>query len=229
MITYRIFAFILKRLTATALTAIAATILFAGFAPQAHAAGGALKPADGIAVDRNNGMIRNCTLGFVFKGDARALTASHCGEIGQQIRTPDGSPVGLVVAHGSEDIRIIDIATDLKVYGDVEGVGTVSGYMTLDELNRTRPLLCKKGVTTGLTCGTMTGTAKDSYFTFGGGSDEGDSGAPIYAITPEGKILAAGILSGHAEEDPHTVFACIMSAAAVENRHRFWFTDPPGI
>jgi hypothetical protein len=148
-----------------------------------------------------------CTLGFVLAGSdgmAEGLTAAHCGEVGRPVTTVDGTRVGTIVAHGPEgaDIARVDIATSLTVYAQVGTIGTVHDIIDVATLNAQRPLLCKQGITTGLSCGPLIGKATEGYMTFAASTEHGDSGSPVYALTRSGELVAAGILEGSEVENP---------------------------
>lgn len=153
-----------------------------------------------------------CTLGFVFAGSdgmAEGLTAAHCGEVGNKVTAADGTMVGTIVAHGPSgaDIARVDIATSLTVYAQVGTIGSVHDIIDIETLNSQRPLLCKQGITTGLSCGPLVGRATDGYMTFTAATEHGDSGSPVYALTRSGELLAAGILEGSEIDNPQVAVA----------------------
>lgn len=191
--------------------AIAASPVPALAAPAAGPAG-QLKPSSRIDIAATTDQAAVCTLGFVFTGRdgmAEALTAAHCGAIGTKVTTERGIAVGTIVDHGASgaDIARIDISTELTVYADVADIGEVSDTISVAALNEQRPLLCKKGVSSGLTCGPLVGTATAGYFEFAAASKEGDSGSPVYALTRKGDLLAAGILEGSPVGQPNVAVA----------------------
>ena len=166
-----------------------------------------VKPSISIRVDEDT----RCTLGFVFAdsaGLAFGLTAKHCGDKGDEVTTERGTHIGTVTlqAPGDTDVEMIAIDSPLPVYTDVDQIGKVAGIITHEDLKVTRPLLCKKGARTGLSCGPLI-TAEPGWFSFAAQTDHGDSGAPVYALTRQGTLLAAGILEGSNKERPGEVVA----------------------
>jgi hypothetical protein len=182
----------------TSLAAVSAAI-FAVMAPAVSVASpGTLSPADPLLVDSATGS-RTCTLGFLFTGVdgyARGVTAGHCGEVGEMATTTSGNSVGKIAKQGRGDLALIDIRTDLRVFGKIPGIGEVRGVITPEEINRTQPLLCKRGIASGLVCGHLTAPAESTFFVMSGGSVSGDSGSPVWATAEDGSLRAAGIVSG---------------------------------
>ncbi|MBM4574702.1 hypothetical protein GS896_25390 [Rhodococcus hoagii] len=195
----------------SASSAIAIATIYPG---MATAAPGILSPADPLVVAAADGASNTCTLGFLFSGPdgyARGMTAAHCGAVGQKASTTSRQQVGTVIEHGKDDIALIDVATELRVFGTVPGIGEVRGVITPDEINRTQPLLCKRGIASGLTCGYLTSPAEDNYFVMSGGSLHGDSGSPVWAIDSSGSLRAAGIVSGVMDDGSGDVYVIPVS------------------
>lgn len=196
---------------ALALSVGVSTSVAAAAPPGAPAAfPGYLLAATGTTASNHDGTINRCTLGFVVIGSdglARALTAAHCGKVGDQIFTRDSTPIGVVSARDPEvDIALVGVHTNLQVFSDVDGIGRVNGYMSIEELNRTQPILCKKGLTTGVTCGRMIQRAKSTHIIFDGGALPGDSGGPVWAVRPNGDLAAVGIVSAYYEDGTSDVY-----------------------
>lgn len=173
-----------------------------GAAGHAHSAPDVIKPSLSISVGE-----KKCTMGFVLatsSGAARGLTAKHCGEEGSPVTTASGERVGVILeeAPGDYDVSLVRIQSELTVYSDVDRIGPVEDLITIDDLNTIRPLLCKKGATTGLSCGPLIGEAKKGWFVFAADAEHGDSGSPVYALSRTGRLLAAGILEGHDKQRP---------------------------
>lgn len=165
---------------------------------------------------------RECTLGFVLvdgRGKAKALTARHCGTRGQIVRSRDGAPVGVIekISAKPSDIAQISVRATDPVYADVAGVGKVTEIIDLDTLRQIRPLICKKGATTALTCGPL-GQVGEDYLSFIGTADHGDSGAPVYALTSNGTLMAAGILEGDDRDRPEQINATAVAPFAAKWR-----------
>lgn len=165
---------------------------------------GTLKPSAPLSISGGGA----CTLGFVFSGAdglAKGLTAAQCGAVGASVTTGRDITVGRIRARsaGTSNVARIDIATALTVYSDVDGIGAVTGVITAQDIASVRPLLCMKGSRSGLQCGIPMQVRDGSVITFGVGSQAEDAGAPVYALTRRGQLLAAGVLlgplEGHAE------------------------------
>ncbi len=172
-------------------------MLIVGAGPASHSGASPQAIAPAMTIDIGE---KECTLGFLLadsRGKAKGLTARHCGDKGAVVRTTTGAPVGVVekVSAAPADIAMISIRAKDPVYAAVTGEGDVTGIISADTLRATRPVVCKKGSTTELTCGPLVEVA-DGYFTFIGEADHGDSGAPVYARTTDGSLMAAGILEG---------------------------------
>ncbi|WP_157920659.1 hypothetical protein [Rhodococcus sp. H-CA8f] len=175
------------------------TILLALNPGVSGAAPGILSPADPLVAVSVDGTTDTCTLGFLFTGSdgyARGVTAAHCGKVEQKLTTTNRQAVGVVTQHGQGDIALINITTELRVFSKLPGIGDIRGAITPEEINRTQPLLCKRGIASGLVCGLLTAPAEAGFFTMSGGSDHGDSGSPVWAISEDGSLWAAGIVSG---------------------------------
>jgi hypothetical protein len=188
------------------LVVIAATTVSVVTAPHASAAPARIAPSTTIDIGE-----KECTLGFVFtdsRGKAKALTARHCGDTGAVVRTRAGAPVGIVerTSPAPADIAQISVRANDPVYSDIAGIGDVAGIIGMESLRQFRPLICKKGTTTGLTCGPIAVVA-DDYFSFVADADHGDSGGPVYVQTSTGELLAAGILEGSDRKHPDRVIA----------------------
>lgn len=189
---------------------VSTVTLFLALSPGVSGATpGILSPADPLVAVEADGTTETCTLGFLFTGPdgyARGVTAAHCGEVEQKLTTTNSQPVGIVAEHGAVDIALVNIATELRVFGKLPGIGEIRGVITPEEINRIQPLLCKRGIASGLVCGHLTGPADDDSFTMSGGSTRGDSGSPVWAIADDGSLLAAGIVSGVATDESRDAF-----------------------
>ncbi|MCT6735350.1 S1 family peptidase [Rhodococcus qingshengii] len=178
---------------------LSAAFLLASVPAVSSATPGVLSPADPLVTVAPDGSTETCTLGFLFSGPdgyARGVTAAHCGKVDQKVSTTNSQAVGTITAHGKDDVALIDINTKLKVFGKIPGVGDIRGVITPGEINRVQPVLCKRGIASGLMCGRLTEVAEDGFFVMSGGSIRGDSGSPVWAVSDDGSLLAAGIVSG---------------------------------
>lgn len=219
----------LKKLAGTALTA-AALIAAAAIAPAtAHAAPIAVTPgsevivvhSDGTpTVQRASGVTRHpdnhpaspdgdrCTLGFVFQGsdgEPRALIAAHCGDVHEEIRTPDGRTIGRIAdaaeysdAPNSPDTALVSFNPGVVVDSRIAGLGPVRGTISPEDIKRTNPILCKLGAVTGMSCGPVDfdTPAPDGFLTVHAQRAGGDSGGPMWTFGEHGEVLAVGTHSG---------------------------------
>lgn len=203
-----------KALLATLVALTVAIATFTG-APTATAAPSLVSSS---AIYMNSGS--RCTLGFVLPGSdghAEGITAGHCGNVGDLVTNQNGVTIGYYVnsvkTNSNEDIARIRLRGDglptgsASTYVPFNGQWwPILGVMSPEELNTTRPVLCKVGSTTGQTCGLMEGEATASTIKFRAASDHGDSGSPIFAMNTEG-VYAAGVLLGSPIKDNGVIYA----------------------
>lgn len=135
-----------------------------------------------------------CTIaatGYDRDGRKIAITAGHCGNVGDPVASADSWRVGnsgTVIAHGGDlDYSVIELGSNARVTRSYNGVTVNSvGGETPSEGRR----ICKSGVATGTTCGNVWG--KDSRTNISQVcAMPGDSGAPVM----EGDRLV-GMVSG---------------------------------
>lgn len=198
----------MRKILVTALAAMAVAIATIAGAPTAVASP-SLVSGSAIYMDRGTEGLARCTLGFVLPGKdglAEGLTAGHCGKVGDAVTNEGGVVIGSYVdsieTNFGEDIARIRLrgdglpANSSSTYVPFNGKWLpILGVMSPAELNETRPILCKVGITTGQTCGPMLGEATEENFNFAAKSDHGDSGSAIFAFDGKG-IYAAGVLLG---------------------------------
>lgn len=203
------------RITTTLLAGAAAAVTALTGAPVSHAWGeypvatpGAFLVSTALA---GNGMPYQCTLGFVVRkpdGSPAALTAGHCrrdpndNTVLQQ--TPNGvQHVGHYtrweVVRGVRDAGLVDLAAStVPVVPQMDGMPVVR-TMSAQALRNENPILCKSGARTGLSCGPITDVTATGV-SFRAWDDLGDSGSPVYAVSPDGTVAAVGILYGHSDD-----------------------------
>lgn len=148
-----------------------------------------------------------CTLGFVDPLSRVGFTAGHCradGPVGDrdgnfighmgayQDNTPDGATVD--TNHMISDWETIQLAGDVAVNNVLPG-----GRMLVeDPAFQPSPgaPVCHFGVVTGETCGTIQ-AVNNGWFTMANGivSQKGDSGGPVYVITPDGRAAIVGMFN----------------------------------
>ncbi len=148
-----------------------------------------------------------CTLGFVDPVARVAYTAGHCrgsgavGDrdgnfIGQQMSFQDNTPDGATIDtdHVIADWETIQLAGDVAVNNILPG-----GRMLVDDPGAVATPglpVCHFGVITGETCGTVE-AVNNGWFTMAHGvvSQKGDSGGPVYVITPDGRAAIVGVFN----------------------------------
>lgn len=151
-----------------------------------------------------------CTLTVAgVDGDGRqvGVTASHCGEVGDQVSSADSwqlGPSGTVVSTNEYlDYAVIEFGSNAAVTRSYNGV-TVNS-LDSDGVNR-GDVLCKQGVATGHSCATTWLTGEEAHVTQLCAM-AGDSGAPV---------LAGDRLVGHVSR----------SALPIPNGHLFSCRTP---
>ncbi|MCU9518737.1 S1 family peptidase [Corynebacterium sp. ES2794-CONJ1] len=138
-----------------------------------------------------------CTItasGVDEKGHQVALTAGHCGKVGDQVVNADSWRVGrsgTVVAHGSKglDYSVIELGSNAKITRSYNGVtaqrlGGQPGHYEM---------VCKSGVATGTTCGRV--WVSDSRTSMSQVcATVGDSGAPVIAGGAVVGLVSGGVV-----------------------------------
>ncbi|WP_145958904.1 hypothetical protein [Mycobacterium intracellulare] len=177
-----------------------------------------LRPGVSIYVVNNETQIQSvCSLGWLAlspQGDVQALTAGHC-RTGPQVDALD-QRTGAKVEAGQwaqseytprtvmdgDDIAVITLTShlghDVKT---VDGIAPVA-VATTQGLRDTPPArICKRGGQTGVTCGPLV-SVSDDRVAFRAEVDHGDSGGPVWAVSPSGVVTAAAIVAGKSDDDP---------------------------
>jgi hypothetical protein len=148
-----------------------------------------------------------CTLGFVDPGARTAFTAGHCrgdGPVVDRTGNPigalavfrDNTPDGATVAtdHMISDWEAISVAPDVEI-NDILPGGRVlvsdAGIVPTPGLG-----VCHFGVITGESCGNIE-SVNNGWFTMANGvvSQKGDSGGPVYVVTPDGRAAIVGMFN----------------------------------
>lgn len=184
--------------------AVAATLgLLAGGAPAATAAPGTLV-YPGMEIRQGTTV---CTLGFVDPGARVAFTAGHCRGSGA-VTDRDGNTIGhqALFADNTPDGATIDtnhMISDwetVQLDGDVAPNDILPGGRILVEDGGIAPTpglsVCHFGVVTGESCGNIE-AVNNGWFTMAHGivSEKGDSGGPVYVITPDGRAAIVGMFN----------------------------------
>ena len=148
-----------------------------------------------------------CTLGFVDPQARVAFTAGHCrGDgtvldqsrrfVGHQASFRDNTPNGATIDtnHQITDWEVINLAPDVVVNNVLpRGLTLVSdpGVAPSPGL-----AVCHFGVVTGESCGNIQ-AVYNGWFTMTNGvvSQKGDSGGPVYFVTPDGRAALVGMFN----------------------------------
>lgn len=148
-----------------------------------------------------------CTLGYVDPQMRIAFTAGHCrgsgpvsdrdGDvIGGQSVFRDNTPNGATIDtnHQIADWEAISLAPDVAVNDVLPGgrqLVTDPGIVATVGLP-----VCHFGVITGESCGTIQ-AVNNGWFTMANGvvSQKGDSGGPVYNVTPDGRAVIVGMFN----------------------------------
>ncbi|MDR3659675.1 MAG: hypothetical protein P4L86_04575 [Mycobacterium sp.] len=148
-----------------------------------------------------------CTLGYVDVQARTGYTAGHCRgngavtdkdgrTIGNMITFRDNTPDGATIAtdHQISDWETITLAGDVMVNNILPG-GRV---LVTDPAVNPQPgeAVCHFGVVTGETCGNVD-AVNNGWFTMSNGivSQKGDSGGPVYTITPDNRAVLVGVFN----------------------------------
>lgn len=169
----------------------------------AHATPGVLVyPGMEIHQDTNS-----CTVGFVDPQARMAYTAGHCrgsgpvsdragNFVGSQASFRDNTPDGATIDtnHMISDWEVIQLAGDVAVNNILPG----GRPLVEDPAIVPSPGLpvCHFGVITGESCGTVE-AVNNGWFTMANGvvSQKGDSGGPVYVVTPDGRAAIIGMFN----------------------------------
>src|ERR1700759_668652 len=148
-----------------------------------------------------------CTLGFVDPGARTAFTAGHCRGDGAVVDR-DGNPIGSLTMYRDNTPDGATIATDhlisdweaINLAPDVELNNILPGGRALVSDPGIVPTaglpVCHFGVITGESCGTVE-AVNNGWFTMANGvvSQKGDSGGPVYVVTPDGRAAIIGMFN----------------------------------
>ncbi len=148
-----------------------------------------------------------CTLGFVDPATRSAFTAGHCRGDGPVVDR-DGSPVGTLAVFRDNTPDGATVATDHEI-SDWEAISLAPDVELNNVLPGGRVLVadpsivptsglpvCHFGVITGESCGTVE-SVNNGWFTMAHGvvSQKGDSGGPVYVVTPDGRAAMIGMFN----------------------------------
>ena len=148
-----------------------------------------------------------CTLGFVDPGARAAFTAGHCRGEGPVV-DKGGNPIGFLTSFRDNTPDGATVATDHMI-SDWEAIGLAPDVELNNILPSGRVLVsdpgivpqpgqpvCHFGVITGESCGTVE-AVNNGWFTMANGvvSQKGDSGGPVYVVTPDGRAAIIGMFN----------------------------------
>ncbi|MGI6797645.1 trypsin-like serine protease [Gordonia sihwensis] len=160
------------------------------------------------------------------------LTAGHCGTPGQTIRTPSSAaPIGRITAslwnrdeHSitGPDIGLIELTPEASQAADptIPVLNTARTTWSYHHA-RTKPVittgldttdtLIRIGYRTGASAGTFDNSETCAHvqtdterFCYSGTAQHGDSGGPIYTLSPTNEVIAVGIQSYQTDDTPHS-------------------------
>ena len=148
-----------------------------------------------------------CTLGYVDPQTRIAFTAGHCRGSGQ-VTDRDGNPVGTQAAFRDNTPNGATVDTNHQI-ADWEAISLAPDVAVNNILPGGRQLIadpaivpvvglpvCHFGVVTGESCGTIQ-AVNNGWFTMANGvvSERGDSGGPVYNMTPDGRAVIVGMFN----------------------------------
>jgi hypothetical protein len=186
------------------LLAAAAAALAALLVPSAPASADPVPVYPGMEIRQDTNV---CTLGFVDTAQRMAFTAGHCrgsggvtdragnivgAQTGFEDNTPDGATID--TNHLISDWETISLAPDVAVNNVLPNGRT----LVTDPTVVVAPGLpvCHFGVVTSESCGTVD-AVNNGWFTMANGvvSQKGDSGGPVYSLTPDGRAVMVGMFN----------------------------------
>ena len=148
-----------------------------------------------------------CTLGFVDPAARSGFTAGHCRGAGPVVDR-DGNPVGTLAVFRDNTPDGATVATDHEI-SDWEAISFAPDIELNNVLPGGRVLVtdpsvvptpglpvCHFGVITGESCGAVE-AVNNGWFTMAHGvvSQKGDSGGPVYVVTPDGRAAMIGMFN----------------------------------
>lgn len=166
--------------------------------------------APGVVITQGSGHdATRCTLGYAARnnaGDRLAITAGHCGTVGQLVYDRAHHLIGRYVAVRPDDTATQRYGYSLIALADnVAASASITPTFTVARQDRAAvgDQVCLFGTTSGRKCGTVA-AATDSAGIIGGSlSNPGDSGGPIVRMRDRALV---GILIGHNSAREETLF-----------------------
>ncbi|OBI82618.1 hypothetical protein A5663_13965 [Mycobacterium sp. E740] len=148
-----------------------------------------------------------CTLGFVDPQARIAFTAGHCRGSGT-VRDRDGNVIGMQTVFRDNTPNGATVDTNHQI-ADWEAIALAPDVMVNNILPGGRALVsdpgvvpapgqpvCHFGVVTGESCGNVE-AVNNGWFTMANGvvSQKGDSGGPVYVVTPDNRAVLVGMFN----------------------------------
>ena len=172
-------------------------------------------PSTPIYVKRTNGTESMCTVavaGHDDKGHKYALTAGHCGEVGDAVTSADSWQVGpsgtIVEVNRDLDYALIELGSNAEVTRSYNGVHINHlGSKPIKPGN----VVCKQGVASGRTCG-VTLHDWESMNISQTCAMQGDSGAPVVVGDRLVGILNGGVLPSPFDVSCHSPLQGVIHA-----------------
>jgi hypothetical protein len=170
-----------------------------------------------------------CTLGYVDPEMRIAFTAGHCRGSGQ-VTDRDGNVVGTQALFRDNTPNGATVDTNHQI-ADWEAISLSSDVAINNILPGGRQLIadpaivpvvgmpvCHFGVITGESCGTVQ-AVNNGWFTMANGvvSQKGDSGGPVYNLTPDGRAAIIGMFNSTWGQYPAAVSWQVASQQARED------------
>jgi hypothetical protein len=170
-----------------------------------------------------------CTLGYVDPQTRIGFTAGHCrgsgpvsdragNVIGSEASFRDNTPNGATIDtnHQIADWEAISLAPDVAVNNILPGGRQLIADPAIVPV--VGMPVCHFGVVTGESCGTVE-AVNNGWFTMANGvvSQKGDSGGPVYNITPDGRAAIIGMFNSTWGQYPAAVSWQVASQQARED------------
>lgn len=204
----------MRRPAVRAFAATVTAMVMAALCPAAVAGADPVPVFPGMEIHQGSHL---CTLGYVDPALRVAFTAGHCRGDGP-VADKDNNVIGRLATFRDNTPNGTTVATDQQI-ADYESIVLAENVAANNVLPGGRALqsdpglvvtagepVCHFGVVTGETCGTVE-AVNNGWFTMGHGvvSQKGDSGGPVYIISPAGAAVIVGIFNSVWGDSPAAV------------------------
>jgi hypothetical protein len=166
--------------------------------------------APGVVITQGSGAeATRCTLGYAARNSAGArlaITAGHCGTVGQQVYDRAHRLIGQYIAVRPDDTTTQRYGYSLIALADnVAASASVTPTFTVARQDRAAigDVVCLFGTTSGRKCGPVAAATDSAGIISGSLSNPGDSGGPIVRMRDRALV---GILIGHNSVRGETLF-----------------------